>query len=366
MFNPAEYQQQPQWNGNQMFGGNPALGGYYPSTGFNQQPTAPQVVPGATFLSNEQMKELQKQPVELQTKLTRDQFLRSICNHRDNYGQFHVEELPEDHAQAEGFGQHCHCTICGAEWHMVPVDTSDEDIKSIFDRFNDVFQSLKVYITCPPESFKDLYMISGFVEKIYKLWTIGKKNFDKNIGFYNPNNMSNEDKFGFQLLGRIMGQPGMAASIPGFNAYGNPYYAAAQQQNPQMNPAFYGGVPQAPAMGQYNTTPSGIAVPNNQFAATAQPNYNPAAQQQPQQQMYGFGQAGVQNNPVGYVDNTPDFTQQNVVQQPQTATTTQSVAMPGPAVNSAAQQAPEMPAAPKNPNLQVPDQKASVNKNFPA
>lgn len=327
------------WAGNQ-FGANPNMinpNGYYAP----QQPQQPpQVIPTANLLTPEEQKELQHNPVSFQPKLIRDEYLRCLCTHRNEYGIYKIEELPADDVQNDGFGQHCRCSICGAEFHIVPTDIDFNYVVNSIDRVKDIFQTAKLYLTDPPKEFRDFYMVIGFLEKLKEFWPIAKKTADKLFEQFGNSAVSNEDMYGLNILGSIFGGNGMAATIPGFSPYApNPYYQAIQ--NPQMIPPH-----QQPAMGQFNTTQSGIAVPNNQFAATSQPNYGPAP-----------------SNPIGYVDNTPDFTQQ---MRPQQQTATQTVAMPGPAANAGAQQTPAMPAAPQNPNLQTADQqKANVNKNFP-
>ena len=354
MFNPTQQMawQQPQ---NPYGMGMGMMPGYYDPSQM-QQPE----VPGANLLTEEEQKEIAKVPTEFQTKLTRNEFLRCICTHRDKYGMYKLEELPADDIQNEGYGQHCRCSICGAEFHLLQSDTPLDYIDRTVDAAYDILQSAKTMVNNPPQSMREYYMIIALLKRLKQLWRIAVKSADKTLGQFNQANTPNEDAYSMQVLGRILGAPGMAATIPGFNYnQQNPYFAASQVPNPQMNPMFnplMAQQQQMPAMGQYNMTPSGIAVPNNQFAATQQPQY----QQAPQQPMYSMGQS----NPIGYVDNTPDFTQQ--MGQQQTATQQQTVSMPGPAANAATQQAPAMPAAPQNPNLKTPDQqKATVSKNFP-
>lgn len=357
MMNPAQQMAwgAPQNQYNMGMGMMPQ--GYYNPMDAQMQ----QDVPGANLLSEEEQKEIAKVPAEFQTKLTRVEFLRCICTHRDKHGIYKIEELPADEIQNEGYGQHCRCSICGAEWHMLQADTALDFVDHTIDLTHDILQTAKTYITCPPQSMKEYYMIIPLLLRLKQLWRIAIKNADKTFGQFNQSLSANEDQYNMQILGRIFGAPGMAATIPGFNYGQNPYFAASQVANPQMNPQFNpmmanGQQTMMPGMGQFNTTSSGIAVPSNQFAATQQPQY----QQAPQQQMYGMAQS----NPIGYVDNTPDFTQMKQAQQ-QTATQQQTVSMPGPVANANTQQAPAMPAAPQNPNLKNPDQKANVNKNFP-
>lgn len=297
------------------------------------------------FLTKEEIAELQKRPQSFQSKLTREEYLRSICTHKDTDGQFKIDEIND------GTGR-CRCAICGAEWNMIDLNASDEEVASICSNFYDLFQTIKTYYGDVPVGLKEIYIISGFISKVPQLWKIAKKYFENSAGFNQLNpQVQDSDQMGFRMLGNIFGGLGMQASVPGMNVYGgsvNPYYAMNQQFNA------------VPPMGQFNTTtqptvppvvPQQYVVPpqgQNQFAATSTPTYygmTNAVQQTAPQPVQN-------NNPIGYVDNAQDFTQ----------TVQQNVVMPGPEVNVATQTAPPMPEAPKNPNLQ--DAKATVNKTF--
>lgn len=300
---------------------------------YGQQAQAPAQKKNVQFLSKEEIAELRAKPQTFSSKLTREEYLRSICTHKDTDGQFKIDELND------GTGR-CRCAVCGAEWNMIDINASDEEIASICSNFYDLFQSIKTYYGDVPIGLKEIYIISGFISKVPQLWKIAKKYFESSAGFNQLNPaVQNQDQMGFQVLGNIFGGMGMQATVPGMNVYGgpvNPYYAMNQQLNPNV-----------PPMGQFNTqvqAPQQNQFTPNQFAATSQPSYGMEnmVQQQPVQP---------QNNPIGYVDNAQDFTQ----------TVQQNVGMPGPSVNSNTQ-TPPMPEAPKNPNLQ--DSKATVNKSF--
>lgn len=296
------------------------------------------------FLTKEEIAELQKRPQSFQSKLTREEYLRSICTHKDTDGQFKIDEIND------GTGR-CRCAICGAEWNMIDLNASDEEIASICSNFYDLFQTIKSYYGDVPIGLKEIYIISGFISKVPQLWKIAKKYLENSTGFNQLNpQIQDSDQMGFKMLGNIFGGLGMQASVPGMNVYGgsiNPYYAMNNQFNA------------VPPMGQFNTTTQQVVPPvapqqyvvspqgQNQFAATSTPVYgmaNAVQQTVP---------PTVQNNPIGYIDNnTQDFTQ----------TVQQNIAMPGPDVNAQTQSAPPMPEAPKNPNLQ--DAKGTVNKTF--
>lgn len=324
------YQQNP-YQMNQGMGGMQTFNqqqpyGYYP---MNQQQPQPSPNENVQFLTAEEMQELQKHPQSFQAKLTRDEYLRSICTHKDKNGRFAVEDLKDRPG-------HCRCSICGAEWNMIDVQAPDGEVDRICSDFYDLFQTIKSYYGNVPMSMKEIYLISGFISKVPQLWKIAKKYFEHSVGgSFGGQNVQNTDQYGFNVLANLFGNPGMA-TMPGYN----PYYQAAQQ----VPPMGYYQQPQQPMMNQQPMNP--------------QPMMQP--QQYAQAPTYGMNPQAVQQNPIGYVDNSNDFTQNG---QQQTQTTQQSVAMPGPNVNAGTQTVPTMPDPPQNPNLKT-NEKANVGKAF--
>ena len=342
MFENNVYQPQAAPQATVMGGYNPVYG----NNGYNPmivQPQQPAVVvnpesQNVQFLSPEQIAELQKQPVGFQGRLTREEYLRAICTHKDHNGHFSIDETKDGTGRVK-------CNICGAEWMLIDLNTTDEEIKAICDQFFDLFQSIKTYYGNVPVSLKEIYIIAGLIPKIPQLWKVAKNYFEKSSNYYQLN--PQQQQFGdnaFQTLGNLLG--GMGSNFTAFNGMQtggiNPYFAANQQ--PQYA---------APAMAQVQqpqyVQQNGVWVPQAQ-TIVAQPQQPVATAPQAQQPTYGIGGvAQMGSNPIGYVEPNnqvqPDFTNK-IVQQ------TQTVGMPGPSV--AAPQTPPMPEAPKNPNLQEP------------
>ena len=335
MYNNAVVNQQGQ-----------VMGGYAPVYGMPANPIIqpPQVVTpesqNVQFLTPEQIAELQKQPVGFQGRLTREEYLRAICTHKDQHGHFSIDEINDGTGRVK-------CKICGAEWTLLDLNTTDEEVGRICEEFADLFQSIKTYYGNVPTSLKEIYIIAGLINKIPQLWKVAKNYFEKSSNYYalNPQGQQYGDN-AIQQLGNIIG--GMGAGFPMFNGMQtggvNPYFAANQQ--PVYAPQ--GG---APAMGQFNQ-------PQMVQQSYGYDPQQPTVATAPQGQTYGLGGvAQMGSNPIGYVEQnqvTPDFTN-SVVQQPQQAQTVQNVSMPGPSVANT--QTPPMPEAPKNPNLQEPASK---------
>ena len=311
------------------------LGGYSPIYGMGipanpiVQPPQQVVTPesqNVQFLTPEQIAELQKQPVGFQGRLTREEYLRAICTHKDQHGHFSINEIKDGTGRVK-------CNICGAEWTLLDLNTTDEEVNRICEEFADLFQSIKTYYGNVPTSLKEIYIIAGLINKIPQLWKVAKGYFEKSSNYYtlNPQGQQFGDN-AIQQLGNILG--GMGSNFTMFNGMQtggvNPYFAVNQQ--PVYAPQGWANQPQM-AQQQINTQ-------QQQTVA--------------QGQTYGLGGvAQMGSNPIGYVEQnqvTPDFTN-TVVQQPQQQTV-QNVGMPGPSVANV--QTPPMPEAPKNPNLQEP------------
>ena len=343
MFNNNYPNQNPMVQPAQVMGGyNPMYGGYNPMMN-PVQPMQPAVQDqqNVQFLTAEQIAELQKQPIGFQGRLTREEYLRAICTHKDAHGHFSINEV------IEGTGR-VKCSICGAEWNLLDLNTTDEEVARICNDFLDLFQSIKTYYGNVPVALKEIYIIAGLIGKVPQLWKVAKKYFENSSSYYqlNPNQQYGNDST-FGALGAIFG--GMGGNFNIFNGMQtggiNPYFAANQQ------PVY---APAVPAMAQVNQPQ--FVQQNGMYVPQAQQQQQTVAAQAPAGQTYGLGGvAQMGTNPIGYVEQTnqpvqPDFTK--VVQQPQQAQTVQNVAMPGPSVTTV--QTPPMPEAPKNPNLQEP------------
>jgi len=294
-----------------------------PFGGFGYQNQAPVQPPVFNQLLNaDQISKLQKAPSQFTTRLTEDEYLRAICTHKDLNNHITL-----DFNSSTGKYR---CSVCGAEFYLVDVNESKENIDQSCYNFYDLLQTIKTYYGNVPESMSDLYLMLGFVKKVPQLWDIAKKYFEKATnqnGYLGYNN----DQSGFNLVNTIFGN-GALGGIPGMGGFGqNPYYAYQQQQQ----------MPQQPQPEYYQQ-------PHGYYQQPQQPMYAQTVPQQPGFQQPQFQQSA---NPIGYVPNDA-----------------QQAPMPAPPAPAAAQQqqpvAPApMPAPPANPNLNTGD-KADVTKQF--
>ena len=328
-------------NGNFMDGNNFYGNGFGTSYGYSPQPQAQPVF--NQLLTADEVARLQKNPNLFSTKLTEDEYLRAVCTHKDHANHITLEKLPN--------GKH-RCAICQAEFYLIDLNTSKEEIEAMCNSFYDLMQSIKTYYGNAPEALRDFYLMIGFLPKIRHLWNVAKTYFDKVTGNYGGLSMNN-DQSGFSTLANIFGNGAMANAIPGIGGYGGGvgYYG-----QPPMNP-WYQGAPVPPSAMQ---TP-GYGVPPQGQVPPAQANPNMYGPQNPVAQnpvygynpMYGPGPAPTVSvnpmqspNPIGYVDNPQrDFTQANTQQTPVSPTQ------------------PPMPPVPQpqNPNI---ENKAEVSKTF--
>ena len=312
---------QQQYGGYGMMGGNSFMG---TAMGYPQQPQ-PTVM--NNFLSPEQISEMQHGSSQFQTRLTRDEFMRTICTHKNNNNII---------LQKQADGQ-WHCPICDKSFTVYETNTPDEVIYDICKNMHDLMQTIKTYLLNAPEDLKDIYMMLGFIEKIPMLWKTAAKTFETTFkssqnGF---NNGNNQDPF--QLVGQMFG-----GGMPGMGMMGG-YY------NQQM-------YNQAPMNG-YGMTPPMTPPP--------QPQQQPLTQNQPPvygAQNYGYNQSYIMNqpntppsysqpaqNPIGYVE--PNQQNSGMAQ-------TQINISP-----SAPNQTIPLSQDTVNPNLQTPE-KVEVNKSF--
>lgn len=318
-------------------------------TPYGAAPVNPQVPAQPVFnqlLTADEVAQLQKNPNVFSTKLTQDEYLRAVCTHKDGANHFTLEKIPN--------GKH-RCSVCQAEFFLLDLNTSKEEIENTCNNFYDLMQSIKTYYGNAPEAMREFYLMIGFIPKIAQLYQVARAYFDKVTGFGNAYQMGN-DQNGFSILSNIFGGGAMAGVAPGLGGgmaggyYGAPPAWGAQNVNPvwgQQQPGWYGGAPVPPAAGIQ--TPVSAGVPFGSQPAAA-PGVNPALAMQ-QQPGYGYGMGGVapapipSANPIGYVDPNaapPATSQAGQVQ----ASPTQAPAMPTP--------------PPANPNVE----KAEVNKTF--
>ena len=282
------------------------------------------------FLTPEQMSELQLNPQLFPTKLTRDEYLRSICCHK-NRDTITLE--PSQNGNQ-------HCSICQADFYLFRLDTPESEINEVCKNMHDLLQSIKTYLLNAPDALKDIYMMLGFIQKIPLLWNTAVKSFEavsNGVNFGNVSNNPNSDPF--QLLGNLFGGnmvPGMGGyyqqpTVPPMAMYQQPTYSqpgfgALPNQPPPQAPV----APNAYANQQYGFTPPPMQQPVNQPYMTP-PTYTP----------------NPASNPIGYVDNS----------NPQQMTT-QNVQIGG----APPQQPLQTPVTqPTNPNIQPPPPPPTVD-----
>ena len=226
---------------------------------------APQNPTMSQLLSPEEMSEIQKAPQAFQTKLTRDEYLRALCTHKDQNGNIKLEKLAD--------GRY-HCPICNSDFNLIDLNAAKGDIEQICLNMNDLYQSIKTYLPNPTSSMRDIYMMIAFFNKIPQLWGIAKNAFEKitNVnGVLQPADETNA----FQILGNIFNQPGFGGLYPS--------NFQAGIGNPAM---MYNAAPTAPVYGG-----------QQQFQ-------QPGAMQAPTQPMPQFPSP----NPIGTVEAPQDFT----------------------------------------------------------
>ena len=310
--------------------------GASPVAGMTAQPPTPPVF--NQLLTADEVQQLQKNPNVFSTKLTQDEYLRAVCTHKDGANHFTLEKLPN--------GKH-RCSVCQAEFYLLDLNTSKEEIENTCNNFYDLMQSIKTYYGNAPEAMREFYLMIGFIPKIAQLYQVARTYFDKVTGNFGGYQMSN-DQSGFGILSNIFGGGAMGGIAPGIGGMGaGTYYGApqgwGQPQWGQQQPGWYAGAPVPPAAGIQTPVAAGVPSVNGGYA----PNpVNPAlGMQQPN---YGYSMAGAAApapsvNPIGYVDPTA---------APQTSQAGQ--------VQATATAAPAMPAPPANPNVE----KAEVTKTF--
>lgn len=324
-YSPYQYQPGMQY-------GAPAMGAV-PGMAYAGAPQQQQTVLN-NFLTPEQMSEIQQFPQQFPTKLTKDEFLRSICTHKQN-GRITLEQMND--------GQH-HCTICSKDFFLFQLDTPEETIYGICKNMHDLLQSIKTYLLNAPDALKDIYMMLGFIEKLPLLWKSAVKTFEQASNATAFGLQQNANQNPFQMLGQMMnggmmggmgGYYAQPAAVPPMAMYQQPGYGQPPMAPPQApiagaapaQPPVYGATPRY-GYGQAFVQPPQAPVPPAAYSAPTPPPGYPSA------------------NPVGYVENQGVAqTQVNI-----------SPLAPG-------QQVP-LPEPP-NPNLQTPNEKADVNKSFP-
>lgn len=307
---------------------------YYPQPGYMPGYQYPQQAPNQPlyniYLTPEQINELSTNPESFNCKLTRTEYLESICQHKTPT-HITLEKLPN--------GNH-RCSICQQEFYLFEPNTADETIVDICENMANLLQSIKLYLLNSPADMKDVYLMLGFVKKIPLLWKSAVKSFEQasNVGGFG---MPDQNTNSFALMGNIFGN----GIIPGYEGYYQQPMTPpmAMYSQPGFAPQPTPGLPNSPVTPspyqnqQYgfnanNMMVQGQGVPANGYQV---PNAPPPP-----------GYPNPASNPIGYVEPNQVATQTiqiggngNQSQPPQ-----QPIAPPPPPVNNTS----------ANPNVQPP------------
>jgi len=250
--------------------------------GYTQQPQQ-QVVMNQT-LTKEEIEFIRRKGPKFNFKLSKEEFLRAICTHKDPAtGNISLRLNPD--------GTHT-CAICQETFTLLEPSKFDRGaIEDICANFNDLFQSIKtMYGPIPAESGREFYTMVGFVNRIPDLYDIAAEYFARlngagvgveenrnpwGMGMLNAMMNPNFPMGGINNMGMNMG--GQQNADPNYIAY---MQAQAQQQQAMQNP---NGMQQQMPQSNMNVTAYNPGTPN--------PAYAPAP-----------NAGGFTPNPIGYVE----------------------------------------------------------------
>lgn len=229
--------------------------------------------------------------------ITQEDYEQAICTHR-NPETNQVTAYPMN----DGSGKH-KCSICGAEFHIIE-DPNPEDIKVAADNMWDIGQTAKMlWLDGADNAIKQAFQILALIPKYPQLYTIAANTMQRYNGGFNIQNVNNPQNAAAlvnQIFGGpmgmnmgMMGQPVPSSAQPMYNpmAQQNPMIQNPMMQQPMMNPAQQQMLSCAPGIG------------SNGFGYTV-PGMQP--QQQPQGQQYNMN-----------LDPNAQLQNQQPAQQPQ-------------------------------------------------
>jgi hypothetical protein len=231
-------------------------------------------------LTKEEIDLLRKKGPKFNFKLTKEEFLRAICTHKDPQSGNISLRLNQD-------GTHT-CAICSETFTLLEPSRFDRAaIEDICANFNDLFQSIKtMYGPIPAESGRELYTMIGFIPKIPELYEIASEYFARLNGA-GVGVEENRNPYGMNMLHAMMNT--------GF-PMGNTNMNMNQAVNPACDPNYMAYLQHQQQMANAGGTNVSTFNPG-----TPNPNYAPNNNNNP-----GF------NNPIGYVE-----TEQTVQTGPQ-------------------------------------------------
>ena len=188
-------QNQPQMvNG---FMGNPY--GAMPNQYYNPNPLNSQPTKISNLLTEEEIRELQKNNENFSLGLTTMDTYRSACTHRQPDGLH--DSLTYD--RTTGIAR---CTICGYEFEPLDANTTYEEIVDYCHKLQNVLQTIKLMWPDIPASAREFFYSIGLIDKIPKLFEFAAKNFNKNeLDLWNANYSSMAGMNLLNNLGNILG-----------------------------------------------------------------------------------------------------------------------------------------------------------------
>ena len=236
--------------------------GNYNYAGYNQVQQTPKV---KSVYSEEEYNTLVKKENSFSLGITKDEYLRSYCNHRKMDGS--------DSLMLDPLTGIATCTVCGYKFKPcddISMDEIQEEVNSVLD----ILQTIKImYIDMPVETAKEYFQIIPLIEKIPKLFDLAAKDMAKHDN--NPWNYNTQSQGAMSVLNNIRGMfnngyvPNTVDMNQGnVNPWGQPNTV---QGNPALNPNAFGypGANQmAPGMGA-----PGVGGFNNAGGYQANPGY---------------------------------------------------------------------------------------------
>jgi hypothetical protein len=250
---------------NNNYGFNNSMG-----MGYAQQTQQPVVM--KQTLTQEEVELLRKKGPKFNFKLSKEEFLRAICTHKDpNTGNISLQRNPD--------GTHT-CSICHETFTL--LDRLDRGaIEDICLNFNDLFQTIKtMYGPVPTEGGRELYAFIGFINRMPDFYEVAAEYFAR----LNNAGAGMEENRGPQSLGMLhtmmnVNFPMGAMNNPQANQSYDPNYVAYLQE-------------QLAKAGAMNTNNSSNTMNHN--PGVPNPNYAPPAN--------GGSGNGENYNPIGFVE----------------------------------------------------------------
>ena len=256
------------------------------NNGFAGYPTQPQMYENymgiqpqqmpkrSNYLTDEEMDELIQQRQDFNLALTREEQLKSICNHIDKDGR---DMLVQDKDDPE----YVVCKRCGQRFKPLLTDAPVEYIKGLSQEYINVLQTIKLmFVDMPTDIARSFFTTIGLAQKTPELFKLAAQNMSKY--YVNPYAQQKQSESYMGLLNNFMNGAGggfgfqqpqyqqpMMGGMGMNNGYAqNPFgYAGAQaqpvygygQMQPQYQQQMMGGY--QPGTTGYQYTPSATTTP---------------------------------------------------------------------------------------------------------